>query len=875
MSAPVWVRGLLRLHAPAFRARWGAELESTLERSLELERRRGGLAGRLSTVRAGWDLLRSALRSRTGRRSPGGGRRPDGSGGGVLADLRYALRSLARQPVFAWTVIATLAIGIGASTVVFSLVYGFLFRPLPYEGADRLVMVWSRNDARGWSRTDVPLVDAREWQARTEVFDGLAVIDRPTVNLTGVAEPERLHAYAVTHDLLDVLGVDPGAGRDFLAEDGRPGAAAVALLTDGFWRRRFGADPAVVGSVLQLNGVPHTVVGILPPSFRFMETQPDVLLALREDLANESREDHSNMAVARLADGVTLEVAQRAVRGAAAELAEAYPETNEGWGADVVPLRDDVLQPEGRAAATVLAGAIVFLLLMVCVNIANLLLARGASRRREMAVRTALGAGRPRLVRQLLTESGVLALTGGALGAALSFGGVRTIVASLPDQIPAVFEFAVDLPVLLFVLAVSLLATLAFGLLPALRDSRASSAALREEGRSGAGRHGRRFGSVLIVVQMALAMVLLIGGVTLSRSVVQMQRQDLGYDPHGLLTFRVSPPVADYADRAATQALHDALEARLAALPGVEAAGSIHSLPLRGANSGGTYRIPGDPNVDGWPARLNWISPGYADALRLPVRAGRAIQPEDREGTAGVVVVNELLARQRFDATDAVGRTLLYGDDEWTIVGVVADAIDRSVTRSPEPSLYFAAAQHGVRSRSYAMRTAGDPSALAAAVRRVLAEADPDLPPYELQTFERLLSDRLMPFRLIAGLMLGFALISLILSAVGLYGVTAYGVGRRTHEIGLRLAVGAERGGVVRMIVGEGMRRAVLGVGIGLALAIPLAGAMRAIAVGVDPTDPVTFAAVALSLVAVALLGTWLPARRAARLDPVRALTGE
>lgn len=875
MSAPVWVRGLVRLHAPAFRARWGAELESTLERSLELERRRGGLAGRLSSVRAGWDLLRSAARSRAGGRSSGGGRRPDGPASGLPADLRHTLRSLARQPAFTWTVIATLAIGIGASTVVFSLVYGFLFRPLPFEDADRLVMVWSRNDARGWTRTDVPLVDARDWQARTEVFEGLSVISRPLVTLTGDGQAERLSASAATHEILEVLGVEPHLGRGFLPEDGRPGAAGVVLMSDGFWRRRFGADPSVVGRVVQLNGRPHTVVGVLPASFRFVDTQPDVVLALREDLAAESRADHSHLAVARLAEDVTLERAQREVSAVAASLAAEYAETNEGWGANVVPLREDALRPEGKAAATVLAGAIVFVLLMVCVNIANLLLARGSARRREMAVRSALGAGRGRLARQLLMESAVLALAGGTLGAGLSYAGVGAIVAALPPELPPVFEFAVDLPVLLFALVVSLVATLAFGLVPALRDSRASSAALREEGRSGAGRHGRRFGAGLIVVQSALAVVLLIGGATLSRSVVHMQRQDLGYDPSGVLTFRVSPPSLTYEDDEATQALHDELSERLAALPGVVAAGAIHSLPLRGANNVGTWTVPGAANAEGWPGRFNWISPGYTDAVRLTVTAGRPIEAQDRAGSAPVVLVNELLARQRFGEGDAVGRTILYDDREWSIVGVVANALDRSVTRPAEPSLYFAAAQHGARSRSYVLRTAGDPSALAPAVRRVVAELDADLPPYELRPFTELLADRLMPFRLVAGLMLGFALISLVLTAVGLFGVTAYGVGRRTHEIGLRMAVGAERGGVVRMFVGEGMRRALLGVAIGTALAIPFANAMRAIAVGVDPTDPVTFAAVVLTLVTVALLGTWLPARRAARLDPVRALTGE
>lgn len=874
MSTPLWARGLLRLHPAEFRERWGPELEATLVTVLARARRGGPLRGLRASLRGAGDLAVSAVRARMGSgRTPepyGGGR-----GDGFLRDVLHAFRSLRRQPLFTLSAVATLAVGIGASTVVFSLVYGFLFRPLPYADADELVMVWSTNTTRGWTRSDVSVPDARDWEARTGVFEGLSIIDRPTVTLTGDGPPERVSAHRATVEILDVMGVTPRLGRGFTPEDGRPGAPDVVLLSDGFWQRRFGGDPAIVGRTTLLDGRPFTVIGVMGPEFRFLDAYPEILLPLQEDLATERRENHSHMALARLADGVSVAAANRAVVDAAGALAEEYPETNENWSAGVVRLRDDALQAEGKAAVTVLSGAILFVLLMVCVNVANLMLARGRARRREMAVRTALGAGRGRLVRQVLTESGLLAFTGGALGFAASFAGVRAIVAHLPPEMSPFFRFAVDLPVLLFTLAIAVVATLASGLVPALRDSRASSAALREEGRSGEGRQGRRFGSALVVTQMALAVVLLVGGGTLMRSVSHMHDLDTGWDARGVFTFRLSPATSDY-ERDAVLPLMARLEEEIASIPGVESVGAIHSLPLRGSNNVASYALPGASGDDRYPARLNWVTPGYLPTMDIRVLAGRGIEASDREGGPLVVLANEALARRSLGGVEeAVGRTVLADDTAWTVVGVVENTLDRAMHRAPEPTLYLSANQDLVRTRSWVVRTSGDPAAIAPAVRRAIAAVDPDLPPYEMRPLRSLVADRIAPFSLVAGLMAGFAAISLILSAVGLYGVTAYGVGRRTHEIGLRLAVGAERGGVVRMLVGEGMRRAALGVLIGVLLAIPLSRALRAITVGIDPSDPLTFAAVVATLLAVAFLGTWLPARRAARLDPLRALSAE
>lgn len=794
---------------------------------------------------------------------------------GGLVDVRHTLRSVRRQPAFVVAAVATLAIGIGANTAVFSLSYGLLFRPLPYAEPDRLVMIWSRNPERGWNRTDMSIPDALDIGSRAASIEALAVIQRASVNLTGGEVPERLEARRVTEAMLPILGVTPLLGRDLSVSDTQPGSPGVVLLTDGFWKRRFGGDPGVVGEVVQLDGEPHTVIGVLPADFVLPEDRPDVLLNLRADPATASRASHSQMAVARLRRGVTVDGANREIAAIATELEAAYPASNEGWQMYAVSMRDDALGDIGGAVAYILMGAVGFVLLMACVNVANLLLARAGARRREMAVRAALGASRLRLLRQLLTESFVLALFGCAAGLVLAFWMLRSIVASLPANMPPVFRFAMDGPALSFSVAITFVATLIFGLIPALRAARGSATDLREEGRAGTGRHGRRFGSVLVVVQMALAVVLLVGGGTLMRSVANLQDRDLGYDPRGVLTFRTSPPPASHADAAALQTFYDGVLERIAAVPGVEAVGAIQSLPLRGSNNVNTFTLTDAAVDENWAARMGWLTPGYLEAVGGRVVAGRGIEPTDQPGSPPVVLVNQTLARRHFADRDPIGAVLHIDGEPATIVGVVGDMVERAVNRDPEPSIYYAAAQHPLRSRSFVVRHSAGSAAVLPHIREAVGAVAPDVPLYEIQPLTELLEMRLSPYRVLAGLMFGFAAISLLLGAVGIYGVTAYGVGRRTHEIGLRMAVGAERSGVVRMIVTEGMKRACVGVAIGVGLAVPLSSALRSVAFGVDPTDPATFTIVILILLAVAFLGAWLPARRVARLDPVRALAAE
>jgi predicted permease len=611
--------------------------------------------------------------------------------------------------------------------------------------------------------------------------------------------------------------------------------------------------------------------------FEMPDDGVDIYIPLREVPAEASRTDHSHLAIARLAAGVSVEQASRAVAAVATALQQEYPETNRTWDAYVTSLRADVVGDIGRQASLVLMCAVGFVLLMACVNVANLLLARASGRRREMAVRQALGARRVRIMRQLLTESLLLALAGGALGVLLALGGVRVIAASLGDQVPPLFVFEVNRAVLVFALGVSVVATLVFGLVPALRATTANASTLREEGRSGEGRRGRRFGSTLIVVQTALAVVLLAGGGIMMRGVLAMQQQDLGFDPGGVLTLRVTPPPATYPDEASLERFYNAVLERVRALPGVQAAGTIQSLPLRGSNNVNTFQIAGqiDPSSDGFPARMGYLSPGYLEAMRIAVLRGRGIEATDVAGAQPIALVNELLVRQRFATGDALGNVLIVNDEPHTIVGVVTDMHERGLQRPPEPSIYLPVAQSPVRSRAFAIRVAGEPASIADEVQAALWAVDPDQPVFEVQPFAALLDSRISPFRTLAGLMLTFAAVSLLLGGVGIYGVTAYAVGRRTHEIGIRIAIGAGRRQVLAMILRENVLRSALGLTIGLVLALLMAQAMTGLVVGVSSRDPLTFGLVIALLASVTWLAAWIPARRAARLDPVRALAHE
>lgn len=800
--------------------------------------------------------------------------------GTLAADVRYAVRSMLRRPLFTLTAVGTLALGIGANAAIFSVVNGLLIRPLPYPEAHELVVLYAENPELGWRETDVNAADAWDWGARSGVFEELAVYREAGLNLTGSDRPELLSAIRGTPNLLTTLGVEPVRGRNFTAGDARPGAPRVAILTDGFWERRFGSDAAVLGSTLLLDDEPTTVVGILPADFVFPDEVVDLYVPLREDLAAAPRGSHDRSALGRLLPGVPVERADRAVDAVARELQEEHPEQNDGWTAEVRGLREDILGDIARQASFVLMGAVTFVLLMACTNVGNLLLARAAARRTEMAVRTALGAGRGRILRQLLAESGLLAVAGGLVGTGLAWFGQRALVAGLPENMPPAFRFGLDGSVLAFTAAVSLGAALLFGLVPALRASGSAAGDLREGSRSvSADTRSRRFGSFLVVVQTALAVVLLVGAGVMVRSVAGMTRQDMGFEPDGVLTLRMSPPEARYEDDDALRRFWGGVLDRVRAVPGVEAAGAIQALPLGGSNWGGQVWIgeATDPaSAPGASVRFGYVSPGYFRAMDVEVVAGRDLEDADVDGPP-VVLVNQRFAERHSLDGHVLGTVLRSSGarEPVTVVGVVEDHIERGIDEPPEAALYFPLSQNPVRTRTLAIRTAGDPVGLVDAVQSAVWRVDPDQPVYEVLTMNEWVTRRAGGFGVIAWVMGVFGVISLLLGAVGIYGVTAYAVGRRTNEIGVRMAMGADRGRVVVMVLREGLVRIALGLTLGVSLAYLLSNSLAGLLVGVSPTDPLTFGTVVAVLLGVSLLGSWIPARRASGVDPVRALAAE
>ena len=797
--------------------------------------------------------------------------------GTIVGDIRYALRTLVRNPLFAATVVLTLALGIAVNTSVFTLVDGLLFTPLPYEEPEELVILWAENPVLGWDDTDINPADAWDWRERARSLDDLAVYYEDRLNMTGDGPPELVSAVRTSWNVFDLLGREPVLGRGFLDGEMGEGRDGSVILTHGFWNRRYGADPDVLGSSMILDGEPRTVVGVLGPDFRFLEERPDVFLPLDIVPARSERGGHYAEAVARLAPGVSLEGARTELRQVARQLQEEHPEANENWTVGVFPAHEELLGEIAKQASIVLMVAVGFILLMVCVNVANLLLARAGVRSREMAVRTALGAGRARIVRQLLTESLILAFAGGALGFLLAVWGYRAIVGALPSNVPPVFQFGLDGSVLAFTAAVTTGAALLFGTAPALRAARGGSSALRDGGRSGRSRSSARFGGTLVVLQTAMAVVLLVGGGLLMKSIAGMRGQDFGFEPDNVLTVRISPPAGEYPERGDLRAFWDAVEERVRELPGVAAVGNTQSHPLMGSNWGRTIRIAG--REEERTARLTWASGGLFEALGLRVVAGRPLRDTDDEDAPLVAVVDETFVEQYLPrGTDPLSASILAGSDSLApvpIVGVIHDVVERGVDAPPEPSLYLSAAQGNLRSRSLVVRTVGPPEEIVSAVQDAVWSVDPKIPLYEIETMEALVDRRIGSFALIGTLMGLFALLSLFLGAVGIYGVTAYTAGRRTGEIGVRLAMGAERKDVVRMVVRQGGRRALLGLVLGLALAVAVAGALEGILVGVEPRDPLVFAGVALILAVVSLLGLWIPARSASKVDPVEALSTE
>ena len=810
---------------------------------------------------------------------------------GIKEDLKYGLRVLARRPGFTLVAALTLALGIGATTAIFSVVNAVLLRPLPFADPDRLVV------ALHDGANPVSPADFADWRDQSQVLSDLTAVEIWGPYLAGPDRREQMGAVRATAGLFDMLGTAPLLGRTFQAGEDRPGAAPVVVLSHGLWQRRFGGDTGIVGQRLALDGVSYEVIGVMPPEFQFplfwaMKAEMWGPLALADRTG--ARASRSLRVFGRLKPGVTLGQAQAEMGAIARRLAEAYPRTNAGLGVTVLPLHQKVVGGV-RPLLLVLLGAVGCVLLISCVNVANLLLVRASGRNREMAVRQALGASRLRLARQMLTESLLLSGLGGAAGLALAFWATQALTANLPaETLPRQQAIGLDGRALAFTTLMALLTGLVFGLAPALQAGRADlNSGLKEGGRDAAGGgRARRVRSLLVVAEVALALVLLIGAGLMIRSFAQLQRVDPGFDPSNLLTMTVSVTGSQHAEGPRRAAFFGELLDRVRALPGAESASAINHLPLGGDVWGTRFTIEGRPapapgEVPG--ATFRVTRPDYFRVMRIPLRAGRDFTEQDDERAPGVAIVNETLARLHWPGEDALGRRIKLGspeaDGRWlTVVGIAKDVKQAEWAAAARAELYqpyLQAAEYLRRPAPHVsyltlvVRAAGDPMRLAPAVEREVRALDKDAPVAEVATMESVIARKMWQPRLSMFLLGSFAALAVALAAVGIYGVMSYAVAQRTHELGLRMALGAEPRRVLRLVLAQGLKLALAGVGLGLLSAYALTRVMGSLLYGVSATDPVTFAGVAVLLALVALLACYVPALRATRVDPLVALRHE
>jgi putative ABC transport system permease protein len=812
----------------------------------------------------------------------------------LLRDARHAARRLVRSPGFTAVAVSTLALGVAANAALFGLVNGVLLRPLPYGDPDRLVSLYTRYvptsgyDFPWFSLSGPELLDVR---GQVGAFGEVAAYVFDSVNLAGDADAERVPAVWATANLFRLLGRAPALGRDFATGEDAPGAPCATILSDGLWRERFGGDPAAVGRDVRLDGEPCRVVGVMPPDAGFPGEEPRLWRPLALDPAGPAwgRASHPYWAVARLAPGATPAGAAAELEALRARWEAEFPGHYAGGGHFVVarPLAED-LTAEVRPALLVLLGAVGAVLLVICANLTGLAVLRAESRRREMAVRAALGGGRVALARLALVESVLVALAGGVLGALAAGPLARAVTDFYPGSLPRAAGADPDGPVLAFTAAVSLLAALVVGLVPAIGSSAAGlERLLRGGGRTSTGRRaGTRLRRGLVVAQVAIGLVVAAAAALVARSYVQLRGEELGVDPDGVLAFTLEAPEASYPEAGDVRAFFASVRNRLAALPSVESVGVISDLPLESAGPADNFQIEGRPQPaageTGWNARYLLVGPGALETLRLRVRAGRALDGRDVHGAPSAAVVNEAAVRTFWGGRPPLGRRIRYGEDgAWlTIVGVVADVRSLGLDVPAPPAVYVAHDQtprplYPGRMMNVVLRGRGDPLALAPQARAAVREIDPAVPLAAPRTMGGVVDAATGRPRFMMVVLLVFAATVLVLAGLGVYGVVAHAVLHRAREIGVRVALGARGADVVRMVLGQGLAMAALGVGAGLVAALAATRFLSGLLYGVTPTDPPTFAAVAVTLLGAGLLASWLPARRAVRVDPARALRAE
>ncbi len=803
----------------------------------------------------------------------------------LRSDVRYALRNLLRRPGFTIIAVVTLGLGIGANTAIFSAINALLLKPLPFPQLDRVVAVWDKMPSHGVLHNEVTMANYLDWQAQNHSFEQLAIYRWWNANLTGGETPERVQGFQVSANFLDALGMKPIMGRNFSPEENQPGKDAVAIIAHSLWQRRFGGDPNVLNKTITVNSVTRTIVGVMPERFNYPKGgEIYAPIALTSEVM-KSRGNHSYYVVGRLKPGVSIAGAQADTDAITARLEQQYPETNTGWGATVFPIVADTVRTYDTAL-WVLMGAVGFVLLIACANVANLMLARATGRQKEIALRAALGASRWRIVRQLLTESVVVALIGGLLGILIGFWAIDALRAANPADAakfaPGWYQLGIDLPVLGFTLALSVLCGLVFGLAPALQVSKPNlNESLKEGARQSSG-SSHRLRSSLVVLEVAISLVLLVGAGLLARSFLSLLRTNPGFNSDNVLTMNLVLPVAKYKEEPQSAAFYHELIERVKAYPGVESAAAVNFLPLAGANSSDSYLVEGVPEPPPGQeneGRYRVCTPDYFSTMGIRLVKGRGFTEQDKAGAPPVVVVNETLARKHWPGEDPIGKRIrFYGPPErahWMqIVGVIQD-VKHDLTIPVEPEYYLPHAQDSWNSMVVVARTTVEPGSLAAALRQQVWSIDKDQPVFDVRTMQEVRSSSVAMYSF-SSVMLGiFAVVALVLAAIGIYGVMAFAVSQRTQEIGIRMALGARARDVLKLVVRHGMKLALLGIVIGLAGSWALTRFMAKLLFGVQATDLLTFSVVSICLLVAAFVACYVPARRATKVDPLEALRYE
>ena len=805
-----------------------------------------------------------------------------------LQDIRYAVRTLLKSPGFTAIALITLALGIGANTAIFSVINAVLLKPLPFKDPERIVRVWATDRNKGEYRRPTSYPNFVDWKARNTVFEYTAAYSEAGAVLTGNGSPEYLDGIVATGDLLPLLGVQPVRGRFFSEQEVQAGNAPVAVISYNFWQRSFQGDPDILNRSIILDGKNRTIVGVMPAGFKFpLDTEKTDFLMLIDPTKEENQGRGSSYlgVVARLKPEVNLAQAHAEMDSISSDLETQHADHNTGRGSRLVTMHEDLIRKVQRALL-VLFGSVGCVLLIACANVANLLLGRVTARQKEIAVRTALGASRWRIIRQLLTESLLLSVTGGLFGLLLAKWGLDVLVALIPSSVPRAQEISIDWLVLGLTFALSMLTGIIFGLLPALQVSKPDlTTALKEEGRgtTGSSRH-HRVRSLLVVAELAVSFVLLVGAGLFMRSFLQLRDVNPGFDAEKVLTMMIALPETKYAKPEQQALFFQQLLARLGTLPGVEAVGAVDPLPLSGNSSGSSFKIeehPPLPPGERLKAGVRVISPDYFRAMGMRLMKGRLLTESDNKGAPQAMLINETLARRFFPDEDPIGKhasagTAFIAGTTYEIVGIVSDSKHKALDIEAEPEFFVSYLQMPQPYLTLALRTTLDnPEAMVNSVRGELQQIDNEQPIYDIKTMAQRLDESIGAQRFNMLLLIIFAALAMLLAAIGIYGVMAYSVTQRTHEIGIRMALGAQVTDVMRMIIGQGITLVIVGIALGLAAALALTRVLASLLFEVSATDLVTFISVALLLTGVALVACWAPARRAAQTDPMVALRSE